>query len=41
VPFRHLPALHHELERAGWVTPDLTYPSYRALWRAMSSRAES
>jgi fatty acid desaturase len=38
VPFRHLPALHHELETAGWVTPAITYPSYRTLWRAMSSR---
>ena len=38
VPWRHLPALHAELERAGWVTPDLTYPSYRALWRALRSR---
>ena len=40
VPFRHLPALHHELEAAGWVTPEITYPSYRALWRAMSSRPD-
>jgi fatty acid desaturase len=40
VPFRNLPALHAELEAAGWITPDLTYPSYRALWRALRSRAE-
>lgn len=38
VPWRNLPALHAELERAGWVTPDITYPSYRALWRALRSR---
>jgi fatty acid desaturase len=40
VPFRNLPALHRELVDAGWVTPDITYPSYRALWRALSSRPE-
>jgi fatty acid desaturase len=39
VPWRNLPALHAELEAAGWVTPQLTYPSYRALWRALRSRA--
>ncbi len=38
VPWRKLPQLHAELERAGWVTPDLTYPTYRALWRALRSR---
>jgi fatty acid desaturase len=38
VPWRQLPALHRELEAAGYVTPGLTYPSYRALWRALSSR---
>lgn len=38
VPFQHLPALHHELESAGWITPEITYPNYRALWRALSSR---
>ena len=37
VPFRNLPALHAELVDAGWVTPELEYPSYRALWRALSS----
>ena len=39
VPWRNLPRLHAELEAAGWVTPELTYPSYRALWRALRSRA--
>jgi fatty acid desaturase len=38
VPWRKLPALHAELEAAGWVTPELTYPSYLALWRSLSSR---
>ncbi len=37
VPFRNLPALHAELVDAGWVTPELEYPTYRALWRALSS----
>ena len=38
VPWRNLPRLHTELEQAGYVTTDLTYPSYRALWRALASR---
>jgi hypothetical protein len=37
VPFRNLPALQAELVAAGWVTPDLEYPTYRALWRALAS----
>jgi fatty acid desaturase len=37
-PFRNLPKLHAELEAAGWITPELTYPTYRALWRALRSR---
>jgi fatty acid desaturase len=37
VPFQHLPALQRELEAAGWVTSRITYPTYRALWRALSS----
>ncbi len=40
VPWRNLPALQAELDAAGWVTPDITYPSYRALWRALRSRPE-
>jgi fatty acid desaturase len=40
VPWRNLPKLHTELEAAGYVTPDITYPSYVALWRALRSRAE-
>ena len=38
VPWRNLPRLHTELVEAGWVTPPLVYPSYRALWRALSAR---
>lgn len=38
VPWRNLPALHAELEAAGYITEELTYPSYRALWRELSSR---
>ena len=34
VPWRNLPRLHDELVRSGWVTEDITYPSYRAFWRA-------
>jgi fatty acid desaturase len=37
VPFQNLPRLHQELVDAGWVTEALEYPSYRALWRALSS----
>lgn len=37
IPWRNLPALHEELVRAGYVTDGLTYPSYRALWRALAS----
>jgi fatty acid desaturase len=39
IPWRNLPRFHAELEAAGYVTADLTYPSYWALWRALSSRA--
>ncbi len=37
IPFRNLPTLHAELVEAGWVVPELEYPSYRALWRALAS----
>jgi len=40
VPWRNLPALHQELVAAGWITGALEYPSYMALWRALSSRPE-
>jgi fatty acid desaturase len=38
IPYRKLPALHRELEQAGWVTPELVYPNYRTLWRTLASR---
>lgn len=38
IPWRKLPELHRELVAAGWVTPQIEYPSYTALWRALSSR---
>jgi fatty acid desaturase len=37
VPWRNLPRFHAELEQAGYVTEGITYPSYRALWRALAS----
>ncbi len=37
IPWRNLPRFHAELERAGYVTDALTYPSYLALWRELSS----
>jgi fatty acid desaturase len=37
VPWRNLPRLHEELVAAGWVTPDLEYPSYRAFIRDATS----
>ena len=37
VPFRNLPELHDELVASGWVTPELTYPSYLALWKDLAS----
>lgn len=38
VPLSKLPQLHAELEAAGYVTPELEWPSYVALWRHASSR---
>jgi fatty acid desaturase len=37
IPWRNLPKLHAELEAAGWITPDLEWPSYTALWKALSA----
>ena len=34
VPWHNLPAYHEELRRAGYVTDEITFPSYVALWRA-------
>jgi fatty acid desaturase len=36
IPWRNLPRLHRRLEAAGWVTPELEWPSYTALWRALA-----
>ena len=40
IPWRRLPDLHRELMASGWVTPELEYRSYTALWRALCSRPE-
>ncbi|MGH9108728.1 MAG: fatty acid desaturase [Acidimicrobiales bacterium] len=36
IPWRNLPRFHEELLVSGYVTDRLTYPSYRALWRALA-----
>jgi fatty acid desaturase len=41
VPFRNLPKFHRELVASGWVPGGLEYPSYFALWRALSSRPDA
>ncbi len=40
IPWRRLPDLHRELVASGWVTPEIEYPSYTALWRALCSRPD-
>jgi fatty acid desaturase len=35
IPFRHLPAYHEALRRAGYVDTTLEHASYPALWRAL------
>ncbi|MFT7649697.1 MAG: fatty acid desaturase [Candidatus Poriferisodalaceae bacterium] len=40
VPWNHLPALHNELERAGWITPEITHSSYTVLWRYLTTISE-
>ena len=37
IPWRNLPRYHDELVRAGYVTDELTFPSYRALWATLAS----
>lgn len=37
VPFRNLPRFHRALREAGYVTDELEYPSYPAIWRALSA----
>ncbi len=38
VPWYNLPRLHQELVTSGWITEAIEYPTYRAFWRAASSR---
>jgi fatty acid desaturase len=40
VPWRNLPRLHQELVDSGWLVPEIEYPSYRALWRALASGSD-
>jgi fatty acid desaturase len=40
VPWRNLPQLQAELIAAGYVTPELEYPNYTALWRKLASRSD-
>ncbi|MFZ9913104.1 MAG: fatty acid desaturase [Ilumatobacteraceae bacterium] len=35
IPFRSLPKFHRELQKAGYLTEEFEYPSYRAVWRAL------
>ena len=35
VPFRNLPRFHEALRDAGYVTDQLEYPSYPAIWRSL------
>ena len=39
VPMAHLPKLHVELQRAGYITGGLEYRSYLSLWRKLASGA--
>lgn len=38
VPWSRLPALHRELQVAGWITDAIEYRSYPAFWRSLVSR---
>ncbi|MEM7339076.1 MAG: fatty acid desaturase [Actinomycetota bacterium] len=37
IPFRNLPALTRALEEDGYISAEHTWPSYRALWRALAA----
>lgn len=37
VPWTKLAVLHTELERAGWITAEITHTSYTAVWRYLTS----
>ncbi len=41
VPMHNLPRYHRELVAAGYVTPELEYPSYPSLWRKLASGTTS
>jgi fatty acid desaturase len=41
VPWRNLDILHVELETAGWITPGMTHPTYRALWHFLATGVRS
>ncbi|MEM7325267.1 MAG: fatty acid desaturase [Actinomycetota bacterium] len=38
IPFRNLARYTQILEEDGYITPDMTWPSYRALWKALASQ---
>lgn len=38
VPFRNLPRYHRMLHESGYVTSEYEYPTYRSLWRRLSSQ---
>ncbi len=40
IPWRNLPAFHRELVDAGYIVATITYPSYWALWKALSSEGK-
>ncbi|MEI6495248.1 MAG: fatty acid desaturase family protein, partial [Actinomycetota bacterium] len=40
VPFRNLPRFHRALHEAGYVGSTCEYPSYPAIWRALSSGSQ-
>ncbi len=40
VPWRNLPKLHDELVTSGWLVPEIEYPSYVSLWKALASAKE-
>ncbi len=39
VPWHNLPAYHRELQRAGYVTDEITFKNYSDLWRAATTLA--
>ena len=37
IPFRNLPKLTRILEEEGYITPEITWPNYRSLWKELFS----